>query len=578
VNRRRFLTTASGAAIGALAAGCSAVSLPRPARAGTTPRRRPPNVVLVITDDQGYYDLSCHGNPVLETPNLDRLHGESTRLTDFHVDPTCAPTRSALMTGRYSSRVGVWHTIIGRHLLAEDETTMADVFRRADYATAIFGKWHLGDNYPFRPQDRGFGDVLIHGGGGVGQALDYWGNDYFDDTYFHNGRPEKFSGYCTDVWFREAMTWIEAHRDRPFFCYLSTNAPHSPFNVADKYWKPFAEKGVPERRARFYGMIANIDENMKRLEAHLRRLGLAENTLLLFTTDNGTSAGMQGPMRGHKGSEYDGGHRVPCFIRWPAGLEARGDVDALTAHVDILPTLVDLCGLPTPKGVAFDGTSLAPLLRGEGGWPDRTLFVHSQRIDHPRKWRRCAVMTDRWRLVNGKQLFDMRADPGQKKDVANEHPDVVRRLRAAYEAWWEDIDERFDEYARIVLGSEHENPSHLVAHDWHPTDGPCPWSQGHVRRKNLYANGWWAVRVARAGTYRITLRRAPKQAGMALGADEARLKVGKVDETRPTEPGAKAVALEMDLPAGPARLQTWLTNTKTGKTRGAYDLTVERLS
>jgi len=577
MNRRNFLTAASGAALGALAAGCSTAARPRPAAAGGPPAKRPPNVVLVITDDQGYYDLSCHGNEVLKTPNLDHLHAEATRLTNFHVDPTCSPTRSALMTGRYSSRVGVWHTIIGRHFLADDETTMADVFSRAGYATAIFGKWHLGDNYPFRPQDRGFQEVVINGGGGVGQGPDFWGNDYFDDTYFHNGRPEKFTGYCTDVWFREATKWIEANRDRPFFCYLPTNAPHGPYNVAEKYWKPFAERGVKESQARFYGMIVNIDENMGRLRGRLRELGLAENTILLFMTDNGTSAGMQGAMRGRKGSEYDGGHRVPCFIRWPAGLEPRGDVDHVTAHVDILPTLIDLCGLPTPKGVKFDGTSLAPLLRGEGRWPDRTLFVHSQRIDHPQKWRKCAVMTDRWRLVGGKQLFDMPADPGQKTDVAEKHPDVVQRLRAAYEAWYDDIDERFDQYCRIVLGSDHENPSHIVAHDWHPTEGPCPWSQGHVRSAKLYANGWWAVRIARAGTYRVTLRRAPEQAGFALEADQARLVIGKVDETKSVDPAAKAVTLEVKLPAGPARLQTWLTNTKTGKTRGAYDLTIERV-
>ena len=577
MNRRDFLTTASGAALGALAAGCTFAAKPRAGRAGEAPRKHPPNVVLIITDDQGYYDLSCHGNTVLRTPNLDRLHGESTHLTNFHVDPTCAPTRSALMTGRYSSRAGVWHTIIGRHLLAEDETTMADVFAKAGYATAIFGKWHLGDNYPFRPQDRGFQDALIHGGGGVGQGPDFWGNDYFDDTYFRNGRPEKFEGYCTDVWFREAMRWIEAHRDRPFFCYLPTNAPHGPYNVADKYWKPFAERGVKEGQARFYGMIVNIDENVGWLRVRLQQLGLAENTILLFMTDNGTSGGMQGAMRGRKGSEYDGGHRVPCFIRWPAGLKPRGDVDAVTAHVDILPTLIDLCGLPPPEGVAFDGASLAPLLRGKGDWPQRTLLVHSQRIDHPEKWRKCAVMTDRWRLVSGKQLFDMPADPGQKTDVAGDHPDVVKRLRGAYEAWWDDIDERFDDYARIVLGSEHENPLHMVAHDWHPTDGPCPWSHGHIRKKDLYANGWWAVRIARPGTYRITLRRAPKEADFALDADEARLKVGEVEKTQKADPSAKAVTFEVKLAAGPARLETWLTDTKTGKVRGAYDLTVERV-
>jgi len=578
MNRRDFLTAVGGAALGAAAFGCSPAAGNRRGDAAAPAAGRPPNVILVMTDDQGYYDLSCHGNPVLKTPNLDWLHDHATRLTNFHVDPTCAPTRSALVTGRYSSRVGVWHTIMGRHFLAADETTIADVFSKAGYATAIFGKWHLGDNYPFRPQDRGFQEVVINGGGGVGQTPDFWGNDYFDDTYFHNGRPQKYTGYCTDVWFGEAMKWIEANRNRPFFCYLPTNAPHGPYNVADEYWKPFAEKGVKDTQAHFYGMIKNIDDNMGRLYARLRELGLEENTILIFMTDNGTSAGMQGAMRGRKGSEYDGGHRVPFFIRWPGGLEARGDIDHLAAHVDVLPTLIDLCGVPAPQGVAFDGTSLAPLLRGQGDWPDRTLFVHSQRIDHPQKWRKCAVMTDRWRLVNGKELYDIQADPEQQRDIAKDHPDVVARLRQAYEAWYDDIDDRFDDYCRIILGSDHENPSHVTAHDWHPEKGSAvPWNHSHIRNDKMYANGWWAVEIAKAGPYRITLRRAPKEANMALGADQVRLQIGKVDETKTADPKATAVTFNVTLEAGPQRLQTWLTNTATGKTRGAYDLMVERL-
>jgi len=575
MNRRHFLKAAGAAAISAATVGCAGQGQTR----ASAPRKnaRSPNVVLVITDDQGYYDLSCYGNPHLKTPHLDWLHANATRLENFHVDPTCAPTRSALMTGRYSSRVGVWHTIIGRHLVAADETTMADVFARAGYATSIYGKWHLGDNYPFRPQDRGFQEVLIHGGGGVGQGPDFWGNDYFDDTYFHNGRPKAFKGYCTDIWFAEAMKWIQAHRDKPFFCYIPTNAPHGPYNVPDEYAEPFVKMGVKKSQACFYGMVKNIDDNMGRLYAHLKRLGIEDNTVLIFMTDNGTSAGMQGAMRGRKGSEYDGGHRVPCFIRWPEGLKPQGNIDHVTAHVDILPTLIDLCGLPAPKGVRFDGRSLAPLLRGEGDWPDRTLFVHSQRIDHPEKWRKCAVMTDRWRLVNGKELFDMPADAGQKTDVAEKHPDIADHFRKAYEAWYEDIGARFDDYCRIILGSEHENPSHLFAHDWHPTEGACPWNHGMVARKNHFANGWWAVEVARPGTYRITLRRAPKEADMPLDAHEARLAIGKADETKSVDPTAKAVTFEVNLEAGPARLQTWLANTETKKTRGAFDVVVERV-
>ncbi|HID07217.1 MAG TPA: N-acetylgalactosamine 6-sulfate sulfatase, partial [Armatimonadetes bacterium] len=392
----------------------------------------------MITDDQGYGDLGCHGNPVIQTPNLDWLHAHSTRLTNFHVDPLCSPTRAALMTGRYSCRVGVWATILGRSLLRREEATMADIFAANGYRTGIFGKWHLGDNYPFRPQDRGFQEVLVHGGGGIGQTPDFWGNDYFDDTYWHNGRPEAFKGYCTDVFFDAALKFIEANRDHPFFAYIATNAPHSPFHVPEKYAEPYLKMGVPQHRARFYGMITNIDENVGRLLTRLRECGLEGDTIVIFTTDNGTSAGYDprtgdgynAGMRGIKGSAYDGGHRTPCFIRWAGELQEGRDISSLTAHFDLLPTLIELCGLENPERIQFDGISLVPLLTGAvRDLPDRTIIVHTQQIDHPQKWRTCAVMTNRWRLVNGGELYDMTIDPGQEKNVANQYQDVVKELR-----------------------------------------------------------------------------------------------------------------------------------------------------
>ena len=368
-NRRQFLKTLGVAAVSTASGGLRRGL----AMSGPGTGKRPPNVVLVITDDQGYGDLACHGNSVIRTPNLDALYTGSVRLTDFHVGPTCSPTRAALMTGRYCNRTGVWHTIMGRSLLRRDEVTLADVFAAGGYRTGLFGKWHLGDNYPFRPGDRGFHEVLAHGGGGVGQTPDYWGNDYFDDTYRHNGTPKKYAGYCTDIWFDAAMRFMEAHRNRPFFVYLTTNAAHGPYNVAEEYSEPYKDKDVPN--ADFYGMITNIDDNMGRLLGKLKALGIEENTVLIFMTDNGTAAGFRdgkgfnAGMKGTKGSEYDGGHRVPCFIRWPAGgLGGARDVDRLTAHIDLLPTLIDLCGLEKPPGVAFDGRSLVPLLRGRGDW------------------------------------------------------------------------------------------------------------------------------------------------------------------------------------------------------------------
>ena len=241
--RREFLETIGIAAVStgslSILQSCTGVNQRDSAKG------KRPNVILVMTDDQGYGDLACQGNPIIKTPHLDELYTQSLRLTNFHVGPTCSPTRAALVTGHYCNRTGVWHTIMGRSLLRKDEVTMGDIFSAGGYRTGIFGKWHLGDNPPFRPQDRGFGEVLVHGGGGVGQGPDYWGNDYFDDTYFHNGQPKKFTGYCTDVWFDGAMEFIEANRDRPFFCYIPTNAPHGPYNISDAYMNPYLDKGLP---------------------------------------------------------------------------------------------------------------------------------------------------------------------------------------------------------------------------------------------------------------------------------------------------------------------------------------------
>jgi arylsulfatase A-like enzyme len=545
------------------------------------PGSKPPNVVIILTDDQGYGDLACHGNPIIRTPNLDKLHKQSTRLTNFHVDPTCSPTRAALMTGRYSARTGVWHTVMGRSILRRDELTLANLFALMGYRTGLFGKWHLGDNFPYRPQDRGFHEVLTFGGGGIGNTPDAWGNNYFNDTLRHNGELKKQTGYCTDVFFAAALTFIERNKGGPFLCCIPTNAPHTPYNVAAQYSKPYADKGVPSPRAEFYGMITNIDENVGRLLARLQELGLEENTIVIFMTDNGTAAGyneMTGAgfnalMRGFKGSEFDGGHRVPFFIRWPGRLPAGRDVTPITAHIDVVPTLIDLCNLKRPDKVAFDGASLKPLLTGKGDWQPRTLVVHSQRIDHPEKWRKSAVMTDRWRLINGKELHDMTVDPGQKKDVAKDHPQAVLELRQAYERWWTDISKRFDEYCEIVVGSDKESPSVLTCHDWH---GERALSlQDYVRKREI-ANGFWALEVARPGKYEITLREQPAQADFPIQAQTARLTIGKIDETRPVPANATSLTFAVHLEAGSTRLQTWLTE-KNGTSRGAYFVDVKCL-
>lgn len=564
--------------------------------AAATPR----HVILIITDDQGYGDVGAHGNSMIRTPHLDRLHGESVRLVDYHVDPTCSPTRSALLSGRYSTRTGVWHTIMGRSMMRTEEVTLAEVFREGGYRTGMFGKWHLGDNAPLRPQDQGFDETFYHGGGGVTQTPDYWGNDYFDDIYFRDGVPEATDGYCTDVWFREAMAFIrraEAGKRRSF-TYLSTNAPHGPFLVDPSYSDPYLERGVPPTMAKFYGMITNIDENLGKLRAMLEREGIAENTLLIYTTDNGTAAGLarrreggkadekptwtgfNSGMRGTKGSEYDGGHRVPFILHWPQGhLTGGRDVTELSAHIDVLPTLVELCDLELPRANPLDGTSLADLLRPENpgsSWPARTLFVHSQRLEHPRKWRKSAVMTDRYRLVNGEELYDIRNDPGQQNDLAEAKPGMVQELRGRYEAWWKSLEPAMQGEVRIAIGSDAESPSRLTAHDWHTDNRGVPWNQGHIR-KGPPLNGHWSLQVERAGRYRFFLRRWPRHVDRALEAREATIRVGDQSLGVEVDPRERSVSFTLELPAGPTRLHTTLVSVD-GSRRGAYFVEVRRVS
>ena len=476
-----------------------------------------PNVIIIMTDDQGYGDLACHGNTILDTPNMDRLHSQSVRFTNFHVSPTCAPTRAALMTGLYTNRTGVWHTIGGRSLLRKDKVTMAEIFKENEYHTAIFGKWHLGDNYPFRPQDRGFLEVLVHGAGGVGQTPDFFDNDYFNDTYIHNGKLEEYRGYCTDVWFREAIEYIERQNDNPFFCYISTNAPHSPFYVDNKYSKPYEGiKNIPSNE--FYGMITNIDDNIGILTKKLEDLEISDNTILIFMTDNGSSMGdkkienitaFNAGMRGKKNSEYDGGHRVPFFIKYPNGkLEAGKDINNISAHIDVLPTLIELCGLKLNKPIDFDGKSLMPLINGsDENWSERLLITDSQRVEHPIKWRKSAVMSDNWRLVNGEELYNMVDDPGQTNDVALKEPKKVEKFRKAYDTWWDDVSLDFDDFQAIIIGSPAENPVNLTSHDWH-SNTQVPWNHKHVR-SGLQGNGFWVLDIEHTGIYEITLSRWP---------------------------------------------------------------------
>jgi arylsulfatase len=412
-----------------------------------------PNVVIVMPDDVGYGDFSVNGSPVVRTPNVDAFARQSVRFTDFHVSPTCAPTRAAMMTGRHEFRSGVTHTVYERERLSLKATTLAQALKSAGYTTGVFGKWHLGDEDAYQPGRRGFDEVYIHGGGGIGQTYpgscgDAPGNMYQDPAILHNGVFEKTKGYCTDLFFGQALKWIDAkrHGDAPFFAYITPNAAHVPLQCPDDYARRHAGQ-VPDDVAKFYGMIENVDDNFGRLLKALKDWGLEENTLVVFMTDNGGTLGTRvfnAGMHGMKGTPYQGGTRVPSFWRWPAGFPGGTDVGALTAHFDIFPTLAEVVGIPLTGTLRdqVEGRSLLSLLKdSKAEWPDRTFVTHVGRWPRGEasrsKYLNCSIRDARFTLVNNAELYDLRADPGETTNVIAAHPDEVARLRAAYDEWWQ---------------------------------------------------------------------------------------------------------------------------------------------
>ena len=449
-----------------------------------------PNILFILTDDQGYGDVGAHGNPVLKTPHLDKLHAESVRFTDFQVSPTCSPTRSALLTGRHEFKNGVTHTILERERLALGAATLAEQLQKSGYRTGIFGKWHLGDEAEYQPNKRGFDEVFIHGAGGIGQSYpgscgDVPKNSYYGPTVLHNGKFVKTAGYCTDEFFAQATKWIEgeAAAKRPFLAWVATNAPHGPYNARPEDAALYEGKGLGKDTEHFFGMLHNIDQNLGKILAKLEALGIAKDTLVVFMNDNGGTAGTKvfnAGMRAQKGTPYMGGIRAMSFWRLPGKFQP-ADVKALTAHIDFSPTILELTGTPASAQmkVQIEGRSLVPLLTAKLGqniaWPDRTLFTHVGRwgnmvkgVDpEVGKFAQTSVRTTRWHLVSasnagnaakgkGKaakkttpeaapavakpnwQLFDLSVDYGETTDVAAQHPEVVADLIAKHDTWWKE--------------------------------------------------------------------------------------------------------------------------------------------
>jgi len=586
----------------------------------------PPNLIVVMTDDQGYGDLSCHGNPVVQTPHLDRVHAESVRLTDFHAAPMCTPTRGQLLTGLDAARNGAINVSSGRALLRRELPTLADLLAGAGYSTGIFGKWHLGDTYPYRPQDRGFQESLWFPSSHINSVPDAWDNDYFDDIYRRGSTLEQQEGFCTDVFFREAIAWIGEQQatGKPFFLYLPTNAPHTPYWVPQDDREAMARRLAevesdgssradltPEQRRDlidFLALIQNIDDNVGRLDAFLHETGLFEDTILVFLTDNGSTLGhlyYDAGMRGHKTQLWEGGHRVPCFVRWPAGgLAAPRDVPGLTQAQDLFSTLATLCGIGELP--PHDGLDLGPALRGETEVPeDRTLVINYSRMpaaasypmpDSPSLLRRegAAVLWKRWRLLEDRELYDLDADPMQERNVIDEHPEIAARLRARLDQRWAEVGPLANEAQPLVIGHEAENPVMLTA---------CEWLDVFIDlqrqvRLGLRKNGWWEIEVAEAGDYEFELRRWPRDAdlplasglpatevtdgtlvpGAALPIARARMQLGaRRPQFRPLGPGAKAATFRATLEAGRTRLYTWFDDADGQPLVGAYYVHVTRL-
>lgn len=510
--------------------------------AATSPK---PNIVLVISDDQGYGDLSLHGNPHLETPNLDRIGKEGVQFTQFHSNPVCSPTRASVMTGRYNYRTGVVDTYIGRSMMYPDEVTLPEVLRRAGYRTGIFGKWHLGDCYPMRAMDQGFEESLVLRGGGLGQPSDIPGGTYFDPMLIENGRIVKKNGYCTDVFFNQAMQFIDRNGGRnPFFAYLATNAPHDPLLVDEKYVAPFRAKGLDEQTAKVYGMVRNLDENVGRLLKRLDERKLAQDTILIFMTDNGPQrARFNANMRGVKGSVYEGGIRVPFFLRWPRAVQAGKKVERIAAHIDIMPTLLDACGATgAAKDVKIDGRSLVPLLRDNNArWPDRTLFFQWHRGDVPEPHRNAAARTQRYKLVNGKELYDLEADAEERNDIAAQQPALAASLRKQYDEWFADVSStRGFAPPRISIGSPHQKVVTLTQQDWR---GPkAVWGPN--------ALGHWEVNVEKTGGYEMQIYVKPAESERSLTCV-----AGDVVLSATIAKGAAEIKLPLSLNSGPARIE-----------------------
>jgi arylsulfatase len=563
---------------------------------GQQPKR--PNVIIVLSDDQGYGDFSCNGNPVLQTPALDQLAQEAIQFSDFHVSPYCTPTRGQLLSGMDALHNKAATVGAGRNTMRHDIQTMPEIFRQNGYRTGIFGKWHLGDNYPDRPMDRGFEKAVWIRGWGLLSESEY-DNDYYRTRYMDGNQTIQSEKYCTDLWFDEAMKWMGeiSDQNKPFFVYLPTNAPHGPFHAPKEDYNFYKNKVSDSATAGFFGMLRNIDNNMARLNQWLIDRRLKENTIIIYMNDNGGTGGVNvynAGMRGKKGEVYEGGHRAVCFFRWPAGKLGTGrTITAATQVQDLLPTFIDLLKFKSPvQTKPFDGVSLVPLLKQKGALKDRMFVVQYGGSSHPEKYFSC-VAWNQWRLVGNNELYNIRSDPAQQHNIAKEHPEKLQQMLAVYNKWWDANEKEMDQFVPIVIGAPQQSSVVLTADFWANGDYVnTQWKVAQVQGPP--AGGTWHIKVEQEGWYKAELSRwpfhlnqalntagitqavggTPLRTGKSLPVEEGCLSVNERTPVTAVKKNAQATLIEMTvkLSAKDNTLRAWFRDGKGKDLCGSYYL------
>lgn len=567
---------------------------------GATQCDNRPNVIVVLSDDQGYGDFSCHGNPVLKTPALDKLYNEGIHFSNFHVSPLCTPTRGELMTGLDAMHNKAATVLTGRNLLRRDIVTMPEVFAQNGYATGIFGKWHLGDNYPDRPMDRGFQKCIWHKSWGLLSEIEF-DNDYYETRYLDSLETKQSGEYCTNLWFNKAIEWMGemANNQKPFFTYLALNAPHGPFYSPAQDYNFYKDQVADSTVASFLGMIRNIDRNMAKLDQWLEKSGLKENTIIIFMTDNGGTGGVKlynAGMRDKKGSNYDGGHRAACFMRWPDG-EISGGREVLSAVQiqDLLPTFIDLLHLKVAGNTHFDGESLTPVIQNKGDLADRMFVVQYGGHVQPEKYFSCVVWNN-WRLVGKNELYNIELDPGQKENVASANPAIAGKMRDFYENWWKTVEPGVNQIIPVVVGSDKENPVIFNSNNW--VDGAVNTQWKVALAAGTPQGGTSHIYIEQSGKYKIEISRWPFHLNRSLTAGGPKSAVGgtgirggkalpihygciSFNDENPVisecAPQDTKLTFEMNLEKGKSIVKAWFQNSDNNDICGAYYVRMEKL-